>query len=279
MPDPRGVPASEQLIATAEGAARAGAAVLKEHAGSITELRTKSASADMVSAADVGAGVAIARALAGVVPGAGFVVEEPEVYDLAGVDRGDPADAAVWVIDPLDGTTSFVHGYPCWSVSIGLVRHGRPSLGVVYNVPANEMICAAEGAGATLNGAPLRISGSPTLERALLATGFPYDRGAAWDRQIRLLERLVRPAHDVRRDGSAAVDLCNVACNRVDGFWETNLQVWDMAAAALIVLESGGLVTGFDGEPWSAHSRDVIAANPALHAVMLAAIREVDACP
>lgn len=264
------------LRAVAEAAARAGGAVLLEHAGRITGLRTKSGAPDMVTAADVASGVAIARVIKQLLPNARFVVEEPEVYELAGVARGTLDDHEVWVVDPLDGTTSFVHAYPCWSVSVACLRDSVPVVGAVFNVPADEMVTADRGGGATLNGVPLTCEGATTLERALLGTGFPYDRGAPLDRQLRILERLLRPAHDIRRDGSAAVDLCNVAINRTDGFWETALQPWDMAAGVLIVEESGGTVTDLLGAPWTTATRDVVAANTALHAIMLAAIGEVD---
>jgi myo-inositol-1(or 4)-monophosphatase len=264
MSDPRSV---------AETAARAGAEVLLEHAGRVTGLRTKSGSADLVSAADIAAGVAVVRSVAERLEGARFVVEEPEVYALAGVTAGTLEDGEVWVIDPLDGTTSFVHGYPCWSVSVACLRDGMPVAGAVYNVPADELCSAAAGAGATCGGAPLLVRGASTIEDALLVTGFPYDRGAELDRQLRIFERLLRPAHDIRRDGSAAVDLCHVAAGRVDGLWETSLQAWDMAAGVLIVTEAGGVVTDFEGRPWTAATRDVIAANPALHAVLLETIR------
>ena len=263
-------------LTVAESAARAGAAVLREHQGRVVDLRTKSGSADLVSAADVAAGVAVVRAIAERIEGAAFVVEEPEVCALTGVPAGSPHDPEVWVIDPLDGTTSFVHGYPCYSVSVALVRDGSPIVGAVMNVPADEMVSAATGCGATANGAPLQCAGAATLDRALLATGFPYDRGAGLDRQLRIFERLLRPAHDVRRDGSAAIDLCHVATNRVDAFWEAILQPWDMVAGALIVSEAGGMVTDFGGHPWTVDTRSVVAANPALHAVLLAAIAEAD---
>lgn len=264
------------LRTIAESAARVGGAVLREHAGRITGLRTKSGSADMVSAADVASGVAVVSAIAEQLPEAHFVVEEPEVYALAGVTPGTLGDDEVWVIDPLDGTTSFVHSYPCWSVSVACLRAGRPVAAAIYNVPANEMVTAALGEGASLDGAPLTCHGADTLERALLCTGFPYDRGEPFTRQVRLLEALVRPAHDVRRDGSAAVDLCHVAAGRVDAFWETALQPWDMAAGVLIVEEAGGLVTDFGGNPWTVVTRDVVAANLALHAVLLEALRRAD---
>lgn len=263
-------------LEVAELAARAGAEVLREHFGKITGLKTKTASADMVSAADIASGVAIVRAIASQLPGSRFVVEEPEVYELAGVERGDLDDREVWVIDPLDGTTSFVHTYPCWSVSVAFLSEGRPLAGTVYNVPSDEMVAASAGSGTTLNGAPVRCQGADTLERALLATGFPYDRGEPLARQMALLNRLLPPSHDIRRDGSAAVDLCHVAAGRVDGYWELNLQPWDFAAGVLIVEEAGGVVSDFTGAPWSTATRDVIAANPALHAVMLDAMREAE---
>ncbi len=260
----------------AEEAAREGAAVLLDHLGHITQLRTKSAATDMVSAADIASGVAVVQTIASRIPAARFVVEEPEVYELAGVERGMLDDANVWVIDPLDGTTSFVHNYPCWSVSIACLRLGQPVAAAVYNVPADEMFSAALGSGATLNDTPLTCQGSPTIEGALLATGFPYDRGVPFDRQLRLIERLVRRSHDVRRDGSAAVDLCHVAANRTDGFWETSLQPWDMAAGMLVVEEAGGIVTDFHGQSWTVSTRDVLAANPELHAELLRAINDLE---
>ncbi len=260
----------------AEASARAGADVLRRHIGRVTELRTKTANADMVSAADVASGVAVVQAVVKALPSARFVVEEEEVYGLAGAVSGDLWDPEVWVIDPLDGTTSFVHTYPCWSVSVACLRHGRPVAGAVYNVPADEMASAERGAGATLNGTPIRCTDTETLQRALLATGFPYDRGAPLTRQLALLQRLLPPSHDIRRDGSAAVDLCHVAAGRVDGYWELDLQPWDFAAGVLIVEEAGGVVTGFDGAAWTPTTRDVIAANPTLHAVLLEAVRHVE---
>ncbi|MEL7668006.1 MAG: inositol monophosphatase family protein [Actinomycetota bacterium] len=264
------------LRTIAEDAARAGGAVLTAHAGQVTGIRTKGVATDMVTAADIASGVAVVRSIAGVMEGARFVVEEPEVYDLAGVARGSLDDDFVWVVDPLDGTTSFIHSYPCYSVSVACVAGGRPVAGAVLNVPLDEMVSAAAGAGATSNGVRLECAGASDMPGALIATGFPYDRGAALDRQLRIFGRVLRPAHDVRRDGSAAIDLCNVAIGRTDGFWETALKPWDMAAGVLVVEESGGAVTDFDGEPWTVSTRDVVAANTVLHPVLLGLIAEAD---
>lgn len=260
------------LRRTAEEAARAGGTVLATHAGNVTGIRTKTSSVDMVTAADIASGVAVARAIAAIDPAARFVVEEPEVYELADVTPGALDDPEVWVIDPLDGTTSFIHSYPCYSVSVACLRSGRPVAGAVFNVPLAEMMSASAGGGASVNGRTLVCEGASDLGRALVTTGFPYDRGAALDRQLRIFAEVLRPAHDVRRDGSAAIDLCNVAIGRTDAFWETELKPWDMAAGVLIAAESGAVVTDLVGAPWTTQTRDVLAANPALHATLLEVI-------
>lgn len=264
------------LMEIAQTAARQAGAVLRGHAGHVTGVRTKSGSADLVSAADVASGVEMVRRIAERLPEPRFMIEEDEVHEITGASRGSLDDAEVWVVDPLDGTTSFVHGYPCYSVSVACLRDGQPVAGAVYNVPADEMVCAATGEGAWRDGDRISCSGAASIEGALLATGFPYDRAAPLDRQLRILERMLRAAHDIRRDGSAAIDLCHVATGRVDGFWETALKPWDMAAGVLIVTEAGGLATDSDGRPWSVRTSDIIAANPALHPHLLAAIRSVD---
>lgn len=261
----------------AEESARAGGAVLRSQAGNVTGIRTKSSAIDMVTAADIASGVEVVRTIARVDPSARFVIEEPEVYDLAQVARGELDDAEVWVVDPLDGTTSFIHGYPCYSVSVACLRHGRPVAGAVYHVPADEMASAHLGGGAHLDGQRLVCAGASEIGRALITTGFPYDRGAALDRQLRIFAEVLRPAHDVRRDGSAAIDLCNVAIGRTDGFWETALRPWDMAAGVLIAAESGAVVTDLAGAPWSTSTVDVLAANDALHPVLLGLISRAEA--
>ncbi|MBN2847737.1 MAG: inositol monophosphatase [Coriobacteriia bacterium] len=261
----------------AEDAARAGGAVLAAQAGNVTGIRTKGSEVDMVTAADIASGVAVVRAIVAADRGARFVVEEPEVYDLAEVTRGELTDAEVWVIDPLDGTTSFIHSYPCYSVSVACLRDGRPVAGAVYHVPADEMASASEGGGAFLDGVRLVCEGAGEIGRALITTGFPYDRGAALDRQLRIFAEVLRPAHDVRRDGSAAIDLCNVAIGSTDAFWETALKPWDMAAGVLIATESGAVVTDLTGAPWTTATCDVLAANAVLHPVLLELIVRAEA--
>ena len=260
------------MLDIAMSAALAGAEVLRERAGRIESVRTKSSASDLVTEVDVASGAAVVRAIAAAAPGARFVVEEPESYALAGVEPGSLADPEVWVIDPLDGTTSYVHGYPCYSVSVALLRDGAPVVAAVYNAASGEMNAAALHAGATRDGRAIHVTEASTIEHSLLVTGFPYDRGATLDRQLAVFTRLVRRVHGIRRDGSAAIDCCHVAAGRADGFWEFALRPWDTAAGALIAAEAGARVTDFAGRPWTPDTADTLVANPVLHGVMLDAI-------
>lgn len=262
------------LLAAACEAAVLGGALLRERTGRLGDIRTKSSASDLVTEVDVAAGVAIVRSLDVAVPGSRFVVEEPEVCGLAGVRAGSLDDDEVWAVDPLDGTTSYVHGFPCYSVSIAFLREGRPVVGAVFNAAMGQLNAAERGCGATRDGLPLAVAHATRIEDALLVTGFPYDRGAALDRQLAVLARLVRTAQGMRRDGSAAIDCCHVAAGDADGFWEFGLQPWDTAAGALIAAEAGALVTDLAGHPWSVGTADVLVANPVLHALLLDAIAE-----
>lgn len=264
----------EDLLETAAAAACAGGAVLRSMRDGFGPIRTKSSSADLVTDADVAAGVAACRAIAERVEDARFLVEEPDVYRRAGVAMGALGSEDVWVIDPLDGTTSFVHGYPCYSTSVALVRGGQPVVGAVYNAAAGELITAQAGHGAWLDGSRLAVSSAARLEDSLLITGFPYDRGRPFEVQMRVFERVARVAHGIRRDGSAAVDCCHVAAGRADGFWEFELKPWDLAAGALILREAGAVVTGTDGSPWTADTPGIVAAGPRLHPALLEAVIE-----
>lgn len=254
----------------AQAGARAGGALVRGRANDIGEVRAKGSPTDFVSEVDVASGVAVVEAIAALHPGASFVVEEDEVYGLAGVERGNLMADEVWVIDPIDGTTSFLHGYPCFSVSVALMSQGQPVAGAVYNAALDEMNSAAIGLGATRDTQVLSVSSALTVQQALLITGFPYDRGAPLDRQLAVLAAFLRaPVHGMRRDGSAAVDCCHVAAGRADGFWEYTLKPWDMAAGVCILREAGAEVTDVEGRPWSAASDSICCANPALHAEML----------
>jgi len=266
--------AMQAALETARAAATAGGEVIAARGRDIGAVRIKGSQTDMVTETDIAAGVAVVRAILSYDASARVVVEEPEVYDLTGVTRAELDDPEVWMIDPLDGTTSFVHGYPCYSVSVALLRDGDPVAGAVYNVAAGELCSAAQGHGAFLDGTPIRTGSAARLDQALLITGFPYDRGATLDRQLAALARFLRaPVHGIRRDGSAAVDCCHVASGRADGFWEFGLQPWDTAAGVVILREAGAVVTRTDGSPWSTSPGGIIAANPQLHALMLEVVR------
>jgi myo-inositol-1(or 4)-monophosphatase len=171
-------------------------------------------------------------------------------------------------VDPLDGTTNFAHGLPIWSISLAVLADGRPRVGVVYDPCREECFTARRGAGACLNGAAIRVSGASDLQHALCVTGFPYDVRTHEVNNLDHFENFIRATQAVRRLGSAALDLCYVACGRFDGFWELKLHPWDVAAGGLIVLEAGGVVTDFSGEEFDPFGQEVLAATPALAAPM-----------
>jgi myo-inositol-1(or 4)-monophosphatase len=197
---------------------------------------------------------------------------------LAEEGRHGSGDASGWrwVIDPLDGTVNFAHGYPRFCVSIGVERRGERRVGVVYDPLLDELYAAVRGQGARCNGRPLRVSGEAELGRALLATGFAYDVKQT-SRNLDHFAAFVRAARGVRRDGSAALDLCYVASGRLDGYWELELNPWDVCAGALIVSEAGGQLSDLTGGPLPSSGGQVVASNGRIHAAMLAALAGVAA--
>lgn len=258
----------------AERAARLAGEFIAERAGSTGDVRSKGSLTDLVTATDIEAGVRAVNCILEHDPDARFVVEEPEVFGLTEAVHGSLDEGPVWVIDPLDGTTSYVHGFPCFSVSIAHLQGGVPTAGAVYNVPLGQMVAGSVGCGASADGRAIHCAPTHELDQALLVTGFPYDRGAPLDRQLETLKRFLRaPIHGIRRDGSAAVDLCHIAMGRADGFWEFGLKPWDMAAGVLICREAGAVVTDITGEDWTPAATGVIAANPVLHPLMLEIVR------
>ena len=170
-----------------------------------------------------------------------------------------------WIIDPLDGTTNFAHGYPFFAVSIALEKDNQVVLGVVYAPILNQLFTAEQGLGAYLNNEPIQVSKTGLLDKALLGSGFPYYAWSHSDNNSRQWTRLIRKVVSLRCDGAAALDLCNVAAGSLDGFWELDLEPWDLAAGALILKEAGGKVTLVDGSPFSLYQRSVLASNTILH--------------
>jgi myo-inositol-1(or 4)-monophosphatase len=187
--------------------------------------------------------------------------------------EADPLRPACrWIIDPLDGTVNFAHGYPAFCVSIALEADGVLEYGVIYDPMRDELFEGKRGGGASLNGSPIRVSRTARLERALIATGFPYDIRERVPETIARLGRMLAHTQGVRRGGSAALDLCYVACGRLDGFYEENLKPWDTAAGLLIVNEAGGRITTFDGGDYDLNAPNIVASNEVLHPELLALI-------
>ena len=181
-----------------------------------------------------------------------------------------------WIIDPLDGTTNYFHGFPCFCVSIGLEVEGEVKTGVIYVPPLKELFHAEKGKGAFLNGERITVSRADRLSKSLLCTGFPYDVHEHVDFYLRYFRQFIGKSFAIRRPGSAAIDLSYLAAGRFDGFWELKLHAWDVAAASLMITEAGGTVTDLHGRPFSIYSEEILASNGLIHPEMLRAIQEID---
>ncbi|MBN1612977.1 MAG: inositol monophosphatase [Deltaproteobacteria bacterium] len=188
--------------------------------------------------------------------------------------EGDPATR--WIIDPLDGTTNYAHGFPVFCVSIALERDGDICLGAVYNPMLDEMFAAERGKGAFLNGRKIWVSATATLRRGLLATGFPYDIRQTNENNMNYFNSMALNAQAIRRAGSAALDMAYVAAGRFDGFWELKLRPWDTAAGWLLIREAGGTVTDLVGQPFHLESPHILASNGYLHGAMISVIHNTD---
>lgn len=221
---------------------------------------------DLVSYVDKEAERQIVEKLSEIFPEAGFITEEGT--------NTTQAELYNWVIDPLDGTTNFIHGIPNFSVSIALIEKNEVVLGVVYEVNRHECFYAMKGGGAFCNDTRIKVSAAPDLSASLIATGFPYYNFELIDRYLNSMKSLMQKTHGLRRLGSAAVDLCYVAAGRTEGFFEYNLNSYDVAAGAIIVLEAGGTVTDFSGGSDYIFGRKIVASNGNIHAEFLAVLDE-----
>jgi len=192
-------------------------------------------------------------------------------------ESGDSGDASsyTWIVDPLDGTTNYAHGYPCFCVSIAIEYEGNVIHGVIYDPVRKELFTAEKGNGAYLNGTPINVSSTQELNNSLLCTGFPYDVREDMGSNMHLFRSFLMQAQAVRRDGSAALDLCYTAAGRFDGFWEQKLHPWDVAAGSLILSEAGGELSRYQGGPFSIYIPEIIASNGLLHKQMLAVVSSV----
>jgi myo-inositol-1(or 4)-monophosphatase len=257
--------APEALRATAIDAARLGGEVLRRNLTAPEPLGiTDKGRNDFVTRVDREAEAAIISMIRSRHPSHGFLAEESAATPGTGVE---------WIIDPLDGTTNYIHRYPFFGVSIAARAGGEVVAGAVYDPSRDELFAAARGAGATLNGSPIRASACTALGGSLLVTGFPFRSLDRLPQFLASLESLIRTASGVRRDGSASLDCCYVACGRLDGFWECGLSAWDIAAGSLLVEEAGGVVTDFHGRRGFLDSGDIVASPRALHADFLAQVQ------
>lgn len=201
------------------------------------------------------------------------VVEQPPWAVPGPAWEADPPPQSRWIIDPLDGTVNFAHGFPLFCVSIALEADGRLEYGVVYDPLRDELFEARRGAGARLNGQDIRVSKVERLDRALIATGFPYDIRERLPETLARMGRILGATQGLRRAGSAALDMGYLACGRLDGFYEENLKPWDTAAGLLIINEAGGRVTTFDGGDYEIYSPNIVASNGGLHSHILSCLK------
>ena len=207
---------------------------------------------DLVSYVDKTAEEQLVTGLRKILPEAGFIAEEGTA--------SHNTEQFVWIVDPLDGTTNFTHGLPVFSISVALINQERIVLGLVYEINKDEMFKAIRGEGSFLNGDRFHVSDRTTLSESLIATGFPYSNFEKTDDYLEILKSFMKQTHGVRRLGSAAVDLAYVACGRFEGFYEYNLNPWDVAAGILLVQEAGGKVSDFKGAENALFGKEIIAA-------------------
>jgi len=247
-------------IQTARDAGR----LLAERFGRQIEISNKS-ELDLVTESDLASERLIIDRIRTYHPRHSILAEESGLNEAR--DHGKQADWR-WIIDPLDGTTNYAHGYPCFCVSIGLEHQGRLQLGVVYDPIRDEMFAGERGSGASLNGRRISVSRTNSLSAALLCTGFPYDVRQRSE-FAKHFASFIMHAQGVRRDGAAALDLAYVAAGRFDGFWEEGLKPWDVAAGALIIEEAGGRITNYLGGPLDIYAPPVVASNALIHEQMM----------
>jgi len=251
-------------LETALDAARLAGRILMEHLEGPLEIREKGRRADLVTLADGASERAVVARLRADFPNASFLGEE------GGLQSGGSRER--WIIDPLDGTTNFAHGYPIFCVSIAFELESEVIAAVIYAPAMNELFVAQRGSGATLNDRPIRVSKIESMAASLVCTGF---QPAHYERNMQYFDAASKTTQGVRRDGSAALNLAYVAARRFDAFWEFDLHEWDTAAGALLVREAGGRCSTVEGGDWSLTSTSVLASNGLVHGEVLGVLREV----
>lgn len=256
----------KEFLAAAEEAAEAAGSLIRQDLRKAKEVHYKSA-INLVTSVDRQAEERIVQILQKHFPDHSILAEEGTSVATTGSDHR-------WIIDPLDGTTNFAHAYPAVSVSIALERKGEMVLGLVYDPVREETFRAVKAEGAFLNREPIKTSTVAALDKALLGTGFPYDRRERVDFYLGFWKAFMLRCQGIRRTGSAALDLCYLACGRLDGFWEFKLHPWDTAAGSLIVLEAGGRLSDFSGNEFSISGEETLASNGLIHEEMLGIIAQ-----
>ncbi len=248
------------MLNVAIKAARAAGAIINRAALDVDLLKVNvKGPNDFVSEVDRAAEAAIIEILLQAYPDHGILAEE------SGNSHGNRTSEFQWIIDPLDGTTNFLHGLPIYAVSIGLAHRDLVQQAVVYDPARNDLFFSSRGRGAFLNDRRLRVSKRINLSDALVGTGFPFRRGDDFERYLQMMQSVMQRCAGVRRPGAAALDLCYVAAGWYDGFFETGLHPWDVAAGSLIITEAGGLIGNFTGESQFLHQREVVAGNPKIY--------------
>jgi myo-inositol-1(or 4)-monophosphatase len=244
-------------------AARAGDILLK-YWGKAHTVKKKGA-IDLVTEVDVASEKAITEIIRAAFPEHSIHAEESGISRKTGPCK--------WIIDPLDGTTNYAHGLPYFAVSIAFACEREPVFGLVLNPVTEELFCAMQDHGATLNGHPIHVSSTKKIHEALLVTGFPYDLQSLIEPLMQRVERCLMASQGIRRLGSAALDLCYVACGRFEGFWEQNLSPWDTAAGAVIAREAGATISDFLNQPYSIEKKEILATNGLIHESMTRLLR------
>jgi myo-inositol-1(or 4)-monophosphatase len=228
---------------------------------------SKKGEIDLVTEADLASEALIIERIKSYYPQHSVLAEESGNAVVAGDNNWK------WIIDPLDGTTNYAHGYPCFCVTLALEHDGEVVVGVSYDPTRNELFSAERGHGASLNNKPIRVSTTEQLSESLVVTGFPYDFKSRPNFERNLMQFMLN-SRGVRRDGSAAIDMAYVACGRFDGFWEDGLNPWDIAAGVLLIEEAGGQISGYDGSKFNIYSPPILATNGLIHSQMSNILRQ-----
>jgi len=251
----------EHLSAVARRAAEAGGEQLRQHFGRLQQVREKGRSGDLVTEADHAAEAAVLALLEAETPQIGVLAEESG-------RRSRPGELE-WCVDPLDGTTNYAHSYPLFATSVGLCWRGQPLLGALAAPGLEQLYWAAPGLGSWCNGSRLAVSACPSLEQALLVTGFAYDRRSRLDNNYAEFAWFTHRSQGVRRGGSVALDLAFVAAGKLDGIWERGLSPWDLAAGAVLVEQAGGVVSAYDGSAFAIDSGRILACGATLQPALI----------